>query len=268
MRVLIIGDVVAEVGLGALLATLPSLRERHSPDLVIVNAENAAGGTGTSAKQVAQLLGAGVDVLTGGNHTFHDRSLYPVLETEPRVLRPANVAKRAPGRGSVVVDVIGGGRAAVINLMGLVFMQAAAVSPFEVVDDLVERARRETAFVFVDIHAEATSEKVAMGHHLDGRVSAVVGTHTHVQTSDARILGGGTAYITDLGMTGPHDSVIGVKKEIILRRYLTGLPGRFEPAKGGVLVQGVIVEIGEDGLATSIEAISMAPVVPNAPGWD
>jgi metallophosphoesterase (TIGR00282 family) len=151
--------------------------------------------------------------------------------------------------------------------MGLVFMQSASIGPFEIVDELVDRARRETPFVFVDFHAEATSEKVALGHHLDGRVSAVVGTHTHVQTSDARVLGGGTAYLTDLGMTGPHDSVIGVKKEVILRRYLTGLPGRFEPAKGGVLVQGAILEVGENGLATSIEAISVEPVIANAPGW-
>ena len=173
------------------------------------------------------------------------------------MLRPDNMAPTAPGRGYVVVDVAGGFRVGVINLLGSVFMDAAH-SPFAVVDALVERARRETRWVVVDIHAEATSEKVALSRHLDGRVTAVVGTHTHVQTADARVLPGGTAYMTDLGMTGPHDGVIGVRSDIVLRRFLSGSSGRFEPADGEVLVQGAIVEAGADGLATSIAAFSIS----------
>jgi hypothetical protein len=255
VRALLIGDVVGGVGLRALLRRLPELRETHRPDLVVVNAENAAEGVGTSPRQARDLLEAGVDVLTGGNHTLRKRELYPLLQSEPRVLRPANAAVRAPGRGIAVVAA-GGARAAVVNLMGSVFLDAAQ-SPFAVVDDLVEEARAQTPFVYVDIHAEATSEKLALAHHLDGRVTAVVGTHTHVQTADARVLAGGTAYLTDLGMTGPHDSVIGVRTDVILQRFLTGAPGRFTVAEEGVLVQGVAVAAGPDGRATAIEAFSL-----------
>ncbi len=256
MRALLIGDVVGGAALRALLAALPGLREEHRPDLIVVNAENAASGAGTSARQARDLLDAGVDVLTGGNHTFRQSDLLPMLETEPRVLRPDNIAVRAPGRGMVVVPTADGGRAAVINVLGAVFMDAAS-SPFAVIDGLVERALRETPVVIVDVHAEATSEKVALGWHLDGRVTAVVGTHTHVQTADARVLPGGTAYVTDLGMTGPHDSVIGVRTEIILRRFLTGAAGRFEPAGGDVLVQGAVLEATPDGRAESIATFSV-----------
>lgn len=257
LRILFVGDVFGTVGLKALLATLPALREAHRPTMVVVNAENAAGGAGTSGRQAKELLDAGVDVLTGGNHTLRQSDLFPVLETDARVLRPDNLAPTAPGRGHVVADVAGGFRVGVINLVGSVFMDSAH-SPFAVVDALVERVKRETRFVVVDIHAEATSEKVALSRHLDGRVTAVVGTHTHVQTADARVLPGGTAYMTDLGMTGPHDGVIGVRSDIVLRRFLSGLPGRFEPADGEVMVQGAIVEAGSDGLATTIEAFSVA----------
>ena len=257
LRILFIGDVFGTVGLKALLATLPDLREVHRPGMVVVNAENAAGGSGTSGRQAKELLDAGIDVLTGGNHTLRQTDLFPLLEADRRVLRPDNMAPKAPGRGYVVVDVAGGFRVAVINLLGSVFMDAAH-SPFAVVDALVERAKRETRWVVVDIHAEATSEKVALSRHLDGRVTAVVGTHTHVQTADARVLPGGTAYMTDLGMTGPHDGVIGVRSDIVLRRFLSGSSGRFEPADGEVLVQGAIVEAGADGLATSIAAFSVS----------
>ena len=257
LRILFVGDVFGTVGLTALLAKLPELRATHRPTMVVVNAENAAGGAGTSARQAKDLLDAGVDVLTGGNHTLRQTDLYPLLESDPRVLRPDNLAARAPGRGYVVLDVAGGFRVAVVNLVGSVFMDAAH-SPFAVVDALVDRARRETRYVVVDIHAEATSEKVALSRHLDGRVTAIVGTHTHVQTADARVLSGGTAYMTDLGMTGPHDGVIGVRSDIVLRRFLSGSSGRFEPADGEVLVQGAIVEAGADGLATSIAAFSVS----------
>jgi 2',3'-cyclic-nucleotide 2'-phosphodiesterase len=257
LRILFVGDVFGTVGLKALLAKLPELREVHRPTMVVVNAENAAGGAGTSGRQAKELLDAGIDVLTGGNHTLRQTDLFPLLEADKRVLRPDNMAPNAPGRGYVVVDVAGGFRVGVINLLGSVFMDAAH-SPFAVVDALVERARRETRWVVVDIHAEATSEKVALSRYLDGRVTAVVGTHTHVQTADARVLPGGTAYMTDLGMTGPHDGVIGVRSDIVLRRFLSGSSGRFEPADGEVLVQGAIVEAGADGLATSIAAFSIS----------
>ncbi len=260
LRILFVGDVFGTVGLTAFLAKLPELRATHRPTMVVVNAENAAGGSGTSARQATQLLDAGVDVLTGGNHTLRQTDLFPLLESDPRVLRPDNLAVRAPGRGYVVLDVAGGFRVAVINLVGSVFMDAAH-SPFAVVDALVDRARRETRYVVVDIHAEATSEKVALSRHLDGRVTAIVGTHTHVQTADARVLAGGTAYMTDLGMTGPHDGVIGVRSDIVLRRFLSGSSGRFEPAAGEVLVQGAVVEAGADGLATSIAAFSVPGLV-------
>lgn len=258
LRILVVGDVFGTVGLRALLDRLPDLRERHRPHAVVVNAENSAGGSGTSARQARELLDAGVDVLTGGNHTLRQTDLYPLLESDRRVLRPDNLAARAPGGGYVVADVSGGYRLAVINLVGAVFMDAAH-SPFAVVDTLVERARRETRHILVDIHAEATSEKVALSRHLDGRVTAVVGTHTHVQTADARVLPGGTAYMTDLGMSGPHGGVIGVRADIVLRRFLAGLPGRFEPADGEVLVQGAVIEAGGDGAARSIQSFSVAP---------
>ena len=255
MRAILVGDVVGGVGMRALLARLPELRETHRPDVVVVNAENAAAGAGTSPRQAQDLLDAGVDVLTGGNHTLQKPEILGMLESEPRVLRPANIAVRAPGRGLVTVDTPAG-PVSVINVMGSVFLTAAH-SPFAVIDDLVDEARRRADVVLVDVHAEATSEKIALAHHLTGRVTAVVGTHTHVQTADARVLGGATAYVTDLGMTGPHDSVIGVRTEIVLRRFLTGGSGRFEPADGGVLVQGAIVDAAPDGRATAISTFSL-----------
>jgi 2',3'-cyclic-nucleotide 2'-phosphodiesterase len=240
----------------ALLRRLPELREEHRPDLVVVNAENAAEGAGTSARQARELLDAGVDVLTGGNHTLRNRELLPVLASDPRVLRPANIAVRAPGSGLAVVTLHDGRAAAVVNLLGAVFLTAAQ-SPFQVVDELVERARRAASLVVVDIHAEATSEKIALARHLDGRVTAVAGTHTHVQTADARVLAGGTAYVSDLGMTGPHDSVIGVRTEVVLARFLSGAPGRFAPAEDEVLVQGAVVTADAGGRATGIATFSL-----------
>jgi metallophosphoesterase (TIGR00282 family) len=255
MRALLIGDVVGGVGMRALLERLPGLREEHRPDVVVVNCENAAAGAGTSPRQAQDLLDAGVDVLTGGNHTLQKPEIYPMLESEPRMLRPANIAVKAPGRGLVTVETPAG-RVSVVNVMGSVFLTAAQ-SPFAVIDALVEEARRAAAFVLVDVHAEATSEKIALGRHLDGLVTAVVGTHTHVQTADARVLAGGTAFMCDLGMTGPHDSVIGVRSELVLRRFLSATPGRFEPAEEGVLVQGAVVEATANGRATSIASVSV-----------
>lgn len=256
MKALMIADVFAGVGMRALITRLPELVAAHAPDLVIVNAENAADGTGTSARQAAELLEAGAHVLTGGNHSLKRSDFHAVLRDNPRVLRPANLAARAPGRGLAIIDTAAG-PAAVINVMGSVFLDAAH-GPFEIIDDLIAEARRATAMIFVDLHAEATSEKVALARYVDGQVTAVVGTHTHIQTADERVFPGGTAYITDLGMTGPHDSVIGVKTSIIVDRFLTGASARFEPADGEVLVQGVVITCDPaTGHATAIERISL-----------
>ena len=251
-RAVMIGDVFGAPGMRAVEMVLPRLREEHSPNIVVVNAENAAAGSGTTPKQAKALFEAGADVLTGGNHTLRRTEYVATLEEDPRVLRPANLVARGAGSGSVVVDARGGFRVGVLNLIGSVFIEAAQ-SPFAVVDDLIDRMRRETHLVIVDMHAEATSEKRAIAHHLDGRATVVFGTHTHVPTADERILARGTAYISDIGMTGPHDSIIGVKAEPVLRRFLTGLPARFEPATGDVRVQGIVVDAGADGRATRIE---------------
>ena len=214
-----------------------------------MNGENVADGSGITPKLADKLLAAGADVLTLGNHAWRRREIGPYLESSDRVIRPANFASGAPGRGLAVV-----GGVAVANLQGLLFM-ATPVSPFEVVDALVEEARSRAKVVVLDFHAEATSEKVAMARVLDGRVTAVIGTHTHVQTSDARVQPGGTAAITDAGMTGPHDSVIGVKAELAIERMRSGMPVRFEPATGGERIEGVVVEHNEDGRALSCEAL-------------
>ena len=254
---LMIGDIVGGVGLRALLAYLPALIDEHDPDLIIVNAENAADGSGTSPRQADELFAAGADVLTGGNHTLRRTPYHELLRTNPRVLRPANVPQEsAPGSGLAIVPTRVG-LAAVINIQGAVFMDASA-NPFSIIDDLIARAARETPRVFVDFHAEATSEKVAMGQYLNGKVTAIVGTHTHVQTADERVLSKGSAFITDLGMTGPHDSVIGVKTATVVNRFLTGAPGRFEPAEGDVRIQGVVITCTPDGRATGITRIDHA----------
>jgi 2',3'-cyclic-nucleotide 2'-phosphodiesterase len=220
----------------------------------VVNGENAADGRGLTPKLADKLLAAGADVLTLGNHTWARRELHPYLEESARIVRPANFSRLAPGRPLALGTATDGTRVAVIQLMGSLFLEIA-VGPFEVVDELVERARAEAPVVVLDFHAEATSEKIAMARYLDGRVTAVIGTHTHVQTADARVLPGGTAAITDAGMTGPHDSVIGVKAELATQRMRTGIPVRFEPAEGGVRIEGVMVECDPDGRARSCEPV-------------
>jgi 2',3'-cyclic-nucleotide 2'-phosphodiesterase len=253
-RTLMIGDVVGGVGMRALLADLPALVEETRPDMVIVNPENAADGTGTSPRQAEELFAAGVDVLTGGNHTLRRKPYLDVLRSDPRALRPANLPDEgAPGSGLAIVETRAGD-VAVINLQGAVFLEASA-NPFAVIDDLLVAATARTPRIFVDFHAEATSEKVALGQYLNGRVTAVVGTHTHVQTADDRVLGGGTAYMTDLGMTGPHDSVIGVRTETIVNRFRTGSSERFETAEGGIRIQGAVIEWTADGRATRITRV-------------
>jgi metallophosphoesterase (TIGR00282 family) len=219
-----------------------------------VNAENTADGAGLTPRLADRLLRAGADVLTLGNHVWRRREIGPYLETSDRVVRPANLAASSPGRGLAVAQADDGTKVAVLNLQGLLFM-STPVGPFEVVDELVEEARASAKVVLVDFHAEATSEKVAMARVLDGKVTAVIGTHTHVQTNDARVQPGGTAAITDAGMTGPHDSVIGVKAELAIGRMRTGMGVRFEPAEGGVRIEGALVECDAEGRALSCEPV-------------
>jgi 2',3'-cyclic-nucleotide 2'-phosphodiesterase len=223
-----------------------------------VNGENAADGRGITPRLAERILAAGADAITLGNHTWARRELAPYLSGAERVVRPANLSRHAPGRALTVVPARDGSPVAVVNLMGSLFLDVQH-GPFEVFDDLVDEARSKAAVVVVDFHAEATSEKVAIARWLDGRVTAVLGTHTHVQTSDATILPKGTAFITDAGMTGPHDSVIGVEADLAIRRMRTGLPVRFETAQGGVRIEGAVVTCdAETGRASRIEAVRVA----------
>ena len=254
MKILFVADVFGAPGRRALEEHLPRLRAELGADVCIVNGENAADGRGLTPKSAERLRSAGADVITLGNHTWARRELVPYLEETERVLRPANLSRHAPGRSLAVVPAADGTPVAVLNLLGWLFLEPAQ-GPFEVVDDLVDEARRHTGVVVVDFHAEATSEKVALARWLDGRVTAVLGTHTHVQTADARVQPGGTAALTDAGMTGPHDSVIGVEADIAIRRLRTGMPARFEPAHGGVRIEGALVECDASGRATACEAL-------------
>ena len=236
-------------------AHLAALRHDLAVDICIVNGENAADGVGLTAKLAHRLLEAGADVITTGNHVWRHRDLIPVLETSKRVLRPANLGNaRTPGGGTTVVAATDGTPVAVVNLMGRLFM-STETHPFLVAEQIVDEARRETPVVVVDFHAEATSEKIALARLLDGRATAVIGTHTHVQTNDARVLAGGTAALTDAGMTGPHDSVIGVRAELAIERMRSGMPVRFHPADGDVRIEGALVECGADGRATRCETV-------------
>jgi 2',3'-cyclic-nucleotide 2'-phosphodiesterase len=255
VRILFLGDVFGPAGRRAVEARLHDLRRELGADFCIVNGENAADGIGLTAKLADKLLAAGADVVTTGNHVWRRQDLHEVLERSPRVIRPANVGgPDAPGRGVTVVEAADGAPVAVVNLQGALFLNVR-VHPFVVVDELVAEARAASPVVVVDFHAEATSEKVALARLLDGRVTAVIGTHTHVQTNDARVLPGGTAAITDAGMTGPHDSVIGVRADLAIERMRTGLPVRFQPAEGGVRIEGVVIDCDADGRATACEAL-------------
>src|SRR4051812_43116700 len=258
MKVLFIADVVGKPGRAGLARTMPDLRERHAPDLVVVNGENSAGGLGITRKTGDDLFAMGADVITLGNHAYRHRDAYEYLDATDRVVRPANFMAGSPGHGHVIVDV-GGVRVCVINLIGTVQLRAAR-SPFPEADALLDRVGADADAFFVDFHAEVTSEKVAMGWHLDGRAAAVVGTHTHVPTADARVLPKGTAYISDVGMTGSRASVLGVRWEQALEGFRTQMPVRFTTAEDDVWVNAVVVEIGPDGLARSIE-----PVLERAP---
>jgi metallophosphoesterase (TIGR00282 family) len=254
MRLLFIADIFGRPGREAVESLVPRLREELDLDLVVANGENAADGAGITDRLADRILASGVDCITLGNHTWHQRGFGAYLDREPRIVRPANYLPSNPGRGSTVVEARGGARVAVVNLMGRLFVHPEpARSPFELAASIVSEAKEQAPVVLVDFHAEATSEKVAMGRHLAGRATAVLGTHTHVQTNDAS-LWNGTAYLTDCGMTGPHDSVIGVRTEIALRRFLTQLPARSEPALGDVRLEGALIECdAESGRATRIE---------------
>jgi 2',3'-cyclic-nucleotide 2'-phosphodiesterase len=252
-RVLFIGDVVGEPGRKAVEKLLPRLIERHAPDLVVTNGENVAGGLGITERTARKLFDAGTDVITTGNHVYRHTEVYGFLDTCDRIVRPANYLETNPGHGCAVVEK-DGVRWAVLNLSGTVFVDAAH-SPFHVVDRLLGKLRDKADYVIVDFHAEATSEKVALGWHLDGRALAVIGTHTHVPTADGRVLPGGTAYISDAGMTGARGGVIGVKREQILQRFLTQMPVRFETSDEDPWLMGCLVTSGRPGLASSIEQI-------------
>jgi metallophosphoesterase (TIGR00282 family) len=249
MRILFVADVFGAPGRRALEGRLAGLREELGADFCVVNGENAADGRGITARIAERILAAVADVITLGNWAWGQQGFAPYLAGTDRVLRPANMSPSSPGRGLAVHDGV-----AVISLLGQLTLTPFE-SPFTAADRLVAEALRETPVVLVDFHAEATSEKVALARYLDGRATAVLGTHTHVQTSDARVLAAGTAAITDAGMTGPHDSVIGSVAEGAIRRFVTGLPVRLEPAEGDVRIEGVLVECGADGRATRCEPV-------------
>jgi hypothetical protein len=254
VSILFVGDVVGGIGKRTLLALLPVLRDRYSPDFVIVNGENAAGGVGITPKIAREMFAGGVDVITLGNHTYRHKEVYAYLDEEDRILRPANFLASQPGHGSCVVSSEGGVRLGVISVSGNLFMKAGRPA-FSEADAALYALEGKVDHVLVDMHAEATSEKVAMGWHLDGLVTAVVGTHTHIPTADARILPGGTAYITDVGMTGARGGVIGVKRELALSAMVTQMPIRFETSDDDPWLNGVVIRAGERMSAQAIEQV-------------
>jgi 2',3'-cyclic-nucleotide 2'-phosphodiesterase len=256
MKLLFIGDIVGKPGRDMVRKGLPGIVEAHSIDLVIANAENSAAGFGITKDIGDTLLEWGVDVMTSGNHIWDKKEAIEYIATEPRLLRPANYPPGVPGRGSYLAQTGDGRSVGVINVMGRVFMLNID-DPFQVVLREIETLKRRTNVILVDFHAEATSEKVAMGWHLDGKVSAVFGTHTHVQTADERILPKGTAYLTDAGMTGPHDSIIGMMIEPSLSRFVSAMPSRFEPASGNPRLNGVVIDADDKtGRATMVKRVS------------
>jgi metallophosphoesterase (TIGR00282 family) len=254
LKILFIGDIVGRPGRKIVKKCLKEIIEAEGVDLTIANGENAAGGFGITYDVSQEILGAGVDLITLGNHTWDNRDIDRVLEEEPRVIRPANYPEGAPGQGYYIVETDKGIAVGVVNLLGQVFLEALGC-PFRAADEYLDKIKKRTNIVVVDIHAETTSEKMALGWYLDGRVSAVLGTHTHIPTADERILPKGTAYITDVGMTGPLNSVLGIDPKIVITKFLTKRPIRFEVASGPVKLDGVIFEVNERGLATSIERI-------------
>ena len=257
MKIIVIGDIVGKPGRKVLCASLKRLKEQHEAEFVVANAENAAEGAGIVPRVGDEILSAGVDVMTSGNHIYDKRDVIKYIENEPRLLRPANYALDTPGRGVWLGSTQSGTPVAVVNVQGRIFMPPSDC-PFKSADRVIAEIGNRASVIIVDHHAEATSEKQAMGRYLDGRVSVVVGTHTHVQTADEQVLPGGTAYITDLGMTGPYDSVIGVEAHLVINRFLRGMPTRFETATGDARLCGVVVDVDErTGKAVSIERLQV-----------
>ena len=256
MKVLFIADIVGQPGRRAVQALVPKLRQQHGVDLVIANGENSAGGSGITVRTAEEIFSAGVHVITSGDHLWDQKEVMELLEREPRFVRPLNYPVGTPGQGSLVFQTEGLPPVGIINLQGRTFMPPLE-NPFHFAQSEVERLRQTTKLIFIDFHAEATSEKVALARMLDGKVSAIIGTHTHVQTADEQIFPGGTAFLCDGGFTGPHDSVIGREIEPIIRRFLTNMPQKFEVAKGRVLLQGALVDIdAQSGRAVDIRRVS------------
>lgn len=257
IKILFVGDIVGKPGRQALSRELHRLVDRHAIDIVIANGENAAGGFGLTVEVAKELFSQGIHLLTGGNHIWDKKEQVPYIFADPRILRPANYPAGASGAGSTVLTTPGGVKVGVLNLEGRVFMKTLEC-PFLIADREIRRLKEETPIIFIDFHAEATSEKSALGWYLDGQVSALVGTHTHVQTADERILPQGTAFITDVGMTGGFDSVIGMGKEETIHRFLTQLPAKFEVAKKDIRLNAVVVGVDEaSGKAVSIERVNI-----------
>jgi len=244
LTVLILGDIVGEPGRAAVIARLPELKERHALDFIIVNGENAAGGRGITGKITIDLLRAGVSVITTGDHIWDQKEILAFIDTEPRLLRPVNYPDGAPGSGSIMLDTAKG-KVGVVNVQARTFMQPILENPFRSVEAAVTKMRNETANIIVDVHGETTSEKIALGRFLDGKVSAVIGTHTHVQTADEQIFPGGTAFLCDAGMCGPVNSILGRAVDPIMNRFVSNLPASFPVAGGEVRLRGALIEIDE-----------------------
>jgi metallophosphoesterase (TIGR00282 family) len=260
MNILFLGDIVGRPGREIVQEMLPSFKKKEAIDFVVANCENAAAGSGITPALAEQLLSAGVDVLTSGDHIWKKQEIYDFLKTSERIVRPLNYPKGVPGRGVTIVAASNGKKVAVVNLLGRVFMDAVDC-PFIRIKEELEKISAQTPIIIVDIHAEATSEKVALGWFLDGKVSACLGTHTHIQTADEKILPGGTAYLTDAGMTGPYDSVIGREKDRIIEHFVTQMPMKFEMAIGNVEMHGAVVKINDDtGRALEIKRVQVKKV--------
>src|ERR1700716_1126904 len=258
LTVLFLGDVVGEPGRNAVIARLPELKEQHGLDFIVVNGENAAGGRGITGKIAIDLLRAGVSVVTTGDHVWDQKDILSFIDTEPRLLRPLNYPAGAPGSGSIVLETAKG-KIGVINVQARTFMQPILENPFRAMEDAVAKMREETANIIVDLHGETTSEKIAMGRFLDGKVSAVLGTHTHVQTADEQIFPGGTAFLCDAGMCGPVNSILGRAIDPILNRFISNLPASFPVAGGEVRMRGALIEIDEtNGRALRIRRVDEA----------
>jgi len=256
LKILFIGDIFGEIGRNALKESMPGLKSTYNPDFCIANGENTAGGRGISYNTAQEIFDCGIDAITMGNHTWARKEILRIIDSGIKIIRPANYPKGVPGKGRLVLEK-NGTRLAVVNLLGRIYMEQPVDCPFQTVDRELSYLKGQADYILIDFHAEATSEKIAMGYYLDGRVSCVLGTHTHVQTADEKILESGTAYISDVGMTGPADGVIGVNKELIIKKFTLGLPVQHEPAKGRAQVNAVIITINEENnRAAEIKRIS------------